>query len=184
MPERPDVEVYKRYFDSTALHQSIADAVVRDDSLLDGASAAAMRQALQGAAFEATRCHGKHLFARLSTGRWLAFHFGMSGELTYYKRDDVAPEYDDFRVDFENGYHRALVMPRKLGRVRIIDEPDAFIAAHDLGPDALDLSFEAFQARLAGRRGDKKGPYAGTELEKVTASGCTGYYAPDRQPAP
>jgi len=153
MPELPDVAVYKRYSDSTALHQSIADAVVLDDQLLDGTSAATVRRALRGAAFEATRRHGKHLFARLSTGRWLALHFGMTGSLQYYKRADTAPEYGYFRVDFDNGYHLALVVPRKLGRVRIIDDPDAFVEAHDLGPDALALDVQTFKARLDGRRG-------------------------------
>lgn len=259
MPELPDVEVYKRYFDSTALHQPIADAEVLDDSLLDGSSADTIRQALRGTSFEEGRRHGKHLFARLDPGPWLALHFGMTGELKYYK-EKKTPEYSYFRVDFENGYHLALIMPRKIGHVRLLDDPHAFIAEKELGPDALGLDFETFEARLDGRRGmiksalmdqtviaglgnlytdevlfqagihpktkvqaldedalrsifdamhevlamaidckadpeqmpadrfmlphrrgDRKDPYTGTELEKITVSGRTGYYSPARQ---
>lgn len=262
MPELPDVEVYKRYFDSTALHQPIDNAAVIGPSLLDGISADTLRDALRGASFEGTRRHGKHLFARLSTDRWLGLHFGMSGELVYYKRGE-APEYTYFRVDFENSYHLALVMPRKLGHVRLLDDPDVFIAEKELGPDALRLDVDTFEARLDGRRGmiksalmdqtviaglgniytdevlfqagihpktkvkdldedercsifdamqevlntaiacrgepeqmpadrfmlphrrgDKTDPCSGTDLEKITVSGRTGYYSPARQPAP
>lgn len=263
MPELPDVEVYKRYFDSTALHQPIDDAEVLDDALLDGSSKREIRRALRGTSFEETRRHGKHLFARCSRNCWLGLHFGMSGKLTYYKRNGEDAEYEYFRVDFENGYRLALVIPRKLGRVRLLDDPEAFIEQKALGPDALGLNFERFEARLeerrgmiksalmdqtvlaglgniytdevlfqAGihpktrvqaldeearralfeamaevldtaiecqadpeqmpadrfllphRRGDKKDPYSGTDLEQITVSGRTGYYSPARQSPP
>jgi formamidopyrimidine-DNA glycosylase len=153
MPELPDVEVYKRYVDSTALHQPIEAADVPEARLLDGTSVDAFREALCGASFEATRRHGKHLFVRCSTDRWVGLHFGMSGEPTYYKRDGTPPDYEYARVDFENGYRLGVVMPRKLGRIRLLDDPDAFIAANDLGPDALDLDLDTFQERLSDRRG-------------------------------
>lgn len=263
MPELPDVEVYKRYFDSTALHQSIEDTEVLDDTVLDGSSASSIRQALGGTSFEETRRHGKHLFARCSNDRWLGLHFGMTGELVYYQRGDRDSEYEYFRVDFENGYRLALVIPRKLGHVRLLDDPDTFIDEKDLGPDALGLDFETFASRLEGRRGmiksalmdqtvlaglgnvytdevlfqagvhpktrvqaldeetrrtlfetmeevlevaidckadpdqvpadqfllphrhgDKKDPDTGTDLEKITVSGRSGYYSPARQSAP
>ena len=153
MPELPDVEVYKRYFDSTALHQTIADVRVTDAPLLDGRPLSSVRDALRGASFEETRRHGKHLFARLSTDRWLGLHFGMSGRLVYYKRNGKRSEYERVQFDFDTGYRLSLVMPRKLGRVRLLDDPDAFIAENDLGPDALDLDYDTFAAQLEERRG-------------------------------
>ena len=153
VPELPDVQVYKRYVDRTALHKAIADVEVLDETLLDDTSSRSVRRALRGASFEETRRHGKHLFLHCDSEPWLGLHFGMSGALKYYKRDESAPEYTYFRIDFENAYHLALTMPRKLGRVRLIDDPDAFIATHDLGPDALGLDVETFRTRLEGRRG-------------------------------
>jgi formamidopyrimidine-DNA glycosylase len=44
-------------------------------------------------------------------------------------------------------------MPRRLGRVHLLDTPDAFIDENDLGPDALALDVDAFADRLAGRHG-------------------------------
>ena len=153
MPELPDVEVQRRYLQSTALHKRIADAAVRDDNLLDGTSGTEIREALTGASLEETRRHGKHLFVRLSTDRWLALHFGMTGRLRYYKRNGAASDYEYFQIDFENGYRLALVIPRKLGRVRVIDDPDRFIENNDLGPDALGLELDVLRSRLEGRRG-------------------------------
>lgn len=152
MPELPDVEVNKQYFDSTALHQTIEGVEVIDDILTD-TSKQAVQQALRGTTFEETRRHGKHLFARLGRGRWLGLHFGMSGRLVYYKRKGEDAAYEYFRVTFDNGYRLALVIPRKLGRVRVIDAPDDFIEAHELGPDALRLDQETLVARLVDRRG-------------------------------
>lgn len=153
MPELPDVEVYKRYFDSTALHNVIDDVDVRSPLLLDDTSPSALQQGLRGTAVEETRRHGKHLFARLGTGQWLALHFGMSGRLVYYEHNGPKSEYEYVRIHFENGYCLALVMPRKLGRVRLIDDPYAFIADQHLGPDALLLQASTFSAQLEGRRG-------------------------------
>ncbi len=153
MPELPDVEVYKQYFDSTALYQAIEGVGVLDDILLADTSKQTIKQALHDTTFEETRRHGKHLFARLGEGRWLGLHFGMSGQLVYYKRDGEDSAYAYFRVDFANGYRLALVIPRKLGRVRLLDTPDDFIEEHELGPDALRLDGETFAARLADRRG-------------------------------
>lgn len=37
---------------------------------------------------------------------------------------------------------------------------------------------------LPHRRGDKTDPFTGTDLEKITVSGRTGYYSPARQKPP
>lgn len=153
VPELPDVEVYKRYVDSTALHQRVAAVTVHTPALLDGCSVQALRTALTGTTLEATRRHGKHLFLHLDSGQWMGLHFGMSGSLVYYKPNGPRSDYEYVQVNFENDYRLSLVMPRKLGRVRLLDNPDAFIASHDLGPDALGLDYDTFADRLTGRRG-------------------------------
>jgi formamidopyrimidine-DNA glycosylase len=156
VPELPDLEVFKRYVDSTSLHQNIETIEVKDGRVLGGASAGELKRGLQGNKFESTRRHGKHLFVELDDGPWLLLHFGMTGGLKYYK--DVAEEPTHARVliSFRNGYHLAFDDQRLFGKVDLIEDPDDFIQDHKLGLDPLDLDLPAFGKRLEGRRGGIK----------------------------
>lgn len=177
MPELPDVERFKTYLDATALHQRIDDVHVENARILDGVSASRLRDVLKGHSLEKSWRHGKYLFVRLdgvekdegNTGSdtgsnkdhdrpVLAFHFGMTGSLSYFKDLSDAPEHDRLRLDFDNGYHLSFDNQRMLGRVRLIADPEKFIADQKLGPDALapDLDRKTFESRLAGRRGRLK----------------------------
>jgi len=81
VPELPDVELYKRRLDAGALHRAIEKVTVSDARVLGGLSPRALAKALRGTAMEASLRHGKHLLVRLSDGRWLTLHFGMTGTL-------------------------------------------------------------------------------------------------------
>ena len=81
MPELPEVETFKRYLDSTSLHQLIAGVEVRDAYVLKGVSARELARRLKGERFESSRRHGKHLFVRTGDELWLRLHFGMTGSL-------------------------------------------------------------------------------------------------------
>lgn len=153
MPELPDVEIRKRYLDSTALHQKIEAVEVNDPIVLDGLNPAALGKALAGQSFESTRRHGKHLFVELSEGGWLGMHFGMTGDLQYYKKPDQQPEYDQVLFHFQNGYQLVYVMSRKLGNIRLIDSIEAFLEEKELGPDALEVDLDQFLELFSGRRG-------------------------------
>lgn len=158
MPELPDVEVFKRYLDATALHQTIAGSTVSETRILSGVSKAALAEHLKGQALEETRRHGKHLFARAGRAGWLRLHFGMSGFLRYFKRGDKRPAHVRFRIDFDNGCHLAYDCRRLLGEVGWVSSPRAFVQATGLGPDALrDLDGGRFRELMAERRGTLKG---------------------------
>jgi formamidopyrimidine-DNA glycosylase len=156
LPELPDVEVFRRYLDRTSLHRSIRFVEVNDAGTLGNVSAGEVRKRLVGHRFEETRRRGKHLLARLDNGRWVTFHFGMTGYLKYFKSETKAGKHDRVVLDFANGYHLAYVCQRKLGRVGLVREPDRFFAALALGPDALSLDRGAFEDLMGGRRGSIK----------------------------
>jgi len=156
MPELPDVEQFKRYFDATALHKTIQKAGVGDPRILDGVSARRLQAALRGNAFESTHRHGKRLFVYMRAGPVLRLHFGMTGGLEYFKDSAKEPSHDRLRVDFTDGYHLAFVCQRLLGHVGLTDDVAAFIEEKRLGPDALRMDLEAFKHVLAGRRGSIK----------------------------
>jgi formamidopyrimidine-DNA glycosylase len=145
----------RRYLQSTALHQEIADVEVRSVRLIEHSSTERLKEALTGRSFEAARRHGKYLFAGLDDGSWLILHFGMTGGLTYFKDLDDDPDYDRLLITFANGYHLAYESQRKLGEIEVIEDVEAFVEEKDLGPDVLSPEFdlEAFKEKLSGRRG-------------------------------
>lgn len=167
MPELPDVVVFQRYLDATALRQRIDNVDVLDEALLDGVSSKTLRSHLEGAEFESTSTHGKNLFVQLKGNRdWLVLHFGMTGFLKYFKDNDDAPSHTRVRFDFNGGYHLAYDCQRKLGKVRLTDNPRAFIEDLGLGPDALsdDLDFERFSDILNERKAAVKSTLMNQEL--------------------
>jgi formamidopyrimidine-DNA glycosylase len=158
MPELPDVELYKRYLDAHALRQTIERVVVNDARILGDLPAKAFVDRLTGNRFEDARRHGKHLLVRLKRDGWLTLHFGMTGNLLYFREQADDPPYDRVRFDFAGGRHLAYVNRRMLGRVGLANDADAFIRAEELGLDALDPGFDldAFARVIEGRRRDVK----------------------------
>ena len=154
MPELPEVELYTRYFAAHALGQKITRVSVRDSRILGATTPTRLRAALKGRRFTRVRRHGKHLFA--DTGKmWLHLHFGMTGDLAYYRAAEEEPRFARLVIDFAGGGHLAYDDMRLFGVIDLSPAPEEFVEAHGLGPDALDPKFTLrfFKARLAGRRG-------------------------------
>ena len=158
MPELPEVELFKRHLDATCRSRTIARVSVRDRRILGGISPRTFSARLKGARIGRSRRHGKHLLVDLGKAGWLALHFGMNGSLKHVGKRERDPLYDRVCFDFNGGDHLAYINPRLLGRVRLVETPAAFIAAENLGPDALDPKFHpsAFVAMLAGAKRDLK----------------------------
>lgn len=153
MPELPDVEIRKRYIDATCLHQKIESVQVNDPIVLDGLTPQSLGRALADQSFESTLRHGKYLFVELDDQKWMTMHFGMTGNLKYYKDEKEQPDYKQVTFHFKNGYQLAYVMPRKLGEIQIIDSVNDFLEEKELGPDALNIDPDEFYKLLSGRRG-------------------------------
>jgi formamidopyrimidine-DNA glycosylase len=156
MPELPDVESFKRYLNSTALHRRVLDAEVRDERVLHGVSAGRLAAALRGRTMEATRRHGKNLFVALDRGPWLLLHFGMTGYLKYFRKPQSEPEHVRILFELAGGWKLAYVCQRMLGHAGLVADPDAFIEREGLGPDALLADEETRNATLGRRRGRLK----------------------------
>lgn len=163
MPELPDVEVLRRYVDSTSLHRRIDDLLVRSQ-LVEG-SPQTIRRHLRGSTLEKTRRHGKHLFVRSSREEWLRLHFGMTGSLRSYSDGDASP-YTELRLDFEDGSHLAYLSRRKLGAIAWVGAVDTFIEQHRLGPDPLadEVGKEEFAELVGSRKGSIKSTLMNQEV--------------------
>src|SRR5213596_3149817 len=107
MPELPDVETFKRYLDRTSLHQRISGVDVRSAYVLKGIPGSELARRLKGRRFESSRRHGKHLFVRANGDLWLRLHFGMTGSLRYFKREERVARRTLVLFAFANGHRLA-----------------------------------------------------------------------------
>jgi len=174
MPELPDAVVYERRVADGALNRTIAGTTVVDPLILgDGLEPHRLDEVLQGRTLTNTHRHGKHVFARYGhdTG-WLAFHFGMTGRVQHVPNGEM-PEYAYVQFHFENDGALAFECPRKFARVRLIDTPEAFVEAKDLGPDARRADVETFLEPFESRRGTIKGRL----LDQSVVAGLGNIYA-------
>jgi len=156
MPELPEVETFRRYLDSTSLHQRITNVEVHDSYVLKRVSARELTRRLKERCFEESHRHGKHLFARTGDELWLRLHFGMTGSLEYLEHDKVAPKTARVIFRFTNNCRLAFDDQRKFGEVELIEDVDQFLRTRGLGPDALEIRFRQFKAILEKHRGAVK----------------------------
>jgi formamidopyrimidine-DNA glycosylase len=153
MPELPDVEVNRRYLESTSLHQAVAEVHVDRVRVLNGTSPQQLGAVLHGKCFEGAVRHGKHLLVHVEGGPCLHLHFGMTGRLAYRATDSDAPEHTRASFVFDNGYVLLFDNQRLLGEISLVDSVQRFVQERDLGPDALDAGMDVFVGKLKGRGG-------------------------------
>ncbi|MCF8049485.1 MAG: hypothetical protein K9L19_18195 [Desulfarculaceae bacterium] len=156
MPELPDVEISRRYLQSTSLHKAIKDVEVHASKELKGITGKSLSKDLRGRKISCALRHGKHLLAGLDDGRWLTMHFGMTGFLRYHRRHEERPEHTRLRLGLSNGFNLSYDCARRLGRLGLVKNKQRFLVAMRLGPDALQLGRDNFIALLTGRRGQIK----------------------------
>ena len=156
MPELPEVETFKRYMDSTSLHQWITNVDVRDAYVLKRVSARELARRLKGRRFENSHRHGKHLFVRADDELWLRLHFGMTGWLQYLKRNEEPPKTARVIFRFADNCRLAFDDQRKFGEIELIKDVDEFLQRRCIGPDALDLGLSEFKTIFRTHRGAVK----------------------------
>lgn len=91
MPELPDVEIFRRHFQSTALHQPVAAVRVPSPGMLQSLFAAELGRKLHNRPFVSVSRHGNYLFGKVPDRGWLVLHFGMPCFLKYHKNPEEAP---------------------------------------------------------------------------------------------
>ncbi len=157
MPELPEVEVMRQYFNEAALHQSIAGVEFHDErDKIFKSSRQEISDHLVGEQFSETERIGKYLFAKISNGKWLHLHFGMTGDLEVFNDADALPKYTRFVIVFADGRRLAYRDLRKFGVIEITDSPEAYREKYGLGEDLLKISREDFVSALRGRKAPVK----------------------------
>lgn len=153
MPELPEVETQLRYFRKTALGSCVDRVIVTAPNIIRRPGARAFARGLQGRCFVEALRRGKYLIVALDDGRSLILHFGMGGDLAYYKSAKERPDYTRIEFMLSNGWRLAFTCPRKICRVLLVDEVSQVPALKEMGPEPLGAAFSlAFFEHLIEER--------------------------------
>lgn len=154
MPELPDVEGWRRFFNRHA-RGKIIGRVGGESEIVRNSSPQGLGRALKDRRFETSRRHGKWLICPTDEPA-VIIHFGMTGELVWSKGEPKPHEHDRLTIELDGGELRYRSM-RKLGGIWIArsdDEIDDVIGPQ--GPDAYKLSENDFLDLIENRRGSIK----------------------------
>ncbi len=175
MPELPDVEMQKRYFDRTSLDRSIVRIDILEPRILKGGDPERMKGTLRGNRFRSTCRHGKYLFAGLDRGPWIVFHFGMDGYFVYAPEETTPEGNARVLIQFGNDHRLSYNSWRMLGRIGLAEGPADYLNELGIGPDALDpeLDFTRFREILTG----KKSPVKPVIMDQHNLAGIGNVYA-------
>jgi formamidopyrimidine-DNA glycosylase len=173
MPELPEVERGRLVADAVACDRTIRRArCAKDDIVYDGVTPTKMTRALKGRTVVAVHRRGKHLWFELDRRPWPCFHFGMTGQFrakgdaplplrSSGKKVDTSwpPKFTKIHLTFDDGGELVMTNSRRLGRIRLREDPATEPPIAELGFDPLlDLpSPAAFQRLIASRTVTAKG---------------------------
>lgn len=174
MPELPEVETYRRYFEATSLHQVIEAIEVEDPKLLT-TDYATLTEALIGACFVQTQRVGKNLFVTTNQGSILRFHFGMTGDLEYYHSSIPRPRHARIVFIFRSGFNLGFICPRKFERIGLVEDILTFLKEKKIAPDALTISLEQLSHNIR----QKKSMIKPTLLDQSTVAGIGNWIVDD-----
>jgi formamidopyrimidine-DNA glycosylase len=152
MPELPEVETYRRYLTGTILHQTITHVEVGDPKKLLLVPFDEFLSRLTGRRVIDSKRVGKNLFLKLDNEDWLYMHFGMTGDVHYYRDDADRPKHARIVFYFDTGFKLGFICPRKFERLSVVADPDAFLSHKKVNADATEITFEAFKEQLNRRK--------------------------------
>ena len=157
MPELPEVNTFKIYFNKHALNKKIKNVKVSDAKIIRNVSATKFRSRLAGRTFVDTYRRGKFMFGKMDNGHHVLFHFGMTGDLNYYENSKDVSRHERFHFEFTDGGKIGFDCPRKFARILYLTDLEEYIEESKLGPDALEISKEEFIEKAKGKKVSIKG---------------------------
>ncbi|MCA9752451.1 MAG: hypothetical protein KC591_09685 [Gemmatimonadetes bacterium] len=189
MPELPEVEAGRRLAERVAAGRTILRVWCDEDPIVfDGVTPTHVRKALTGRRVRSVHRRGKHLWMTLDRAPHPLFHFGMTGAFrtpdteplvlaSSGSRRDAGwpPRFAKIRLELDDGGELVMVNKRRLGRIRLRENPPAEPPISDLGFDPIvDPPSPAEFARLLERR---TGTLKGVLLDQGFAAGVGNWIA-------
>ncbi|MBP1688720.1 MAG: 5-hydroxymethyluracil glycosylase [Deltaproteobacteria bacterium] len=172
MPELPEVETVRRSL-RPVVGQRI-EAVEISEPRLRRRIHDDFAHALIGRTVASIDRRGKYLLFRLSDGRCLLAHLGMSGALLLQSRGVAARPHDHVRLQLSGGQQLTFNDPRRFGLLRVGTESE-FAELRNVGPDPSSDAMSLDQlVRLA--RGRKR-PVKNLLMDQRALGGIGNIYA-------
>lgn len=138
MPELPEVETARRRAEKYIRGKRIVGVyAARDPIVFQGVSSRKFAAGLVGRKILAVKRRGKHIWLELDERPWPAFHFGMTGRFGCYRRQSERPKYCKLELGLSGGRRFAMSNVRRLGRIRLLEDPEHCPPINKLGFDAL-----------------------------------------------
>jgi formamidopyrimidine-DNA glycosylase len=150
-------------------------AAREDPIVFAGTSARRVAAWLRGRRVVAARRKGKHNWLELDRRPWLAFHFGMSGDLQAYRRAEDRPRFWKLELVTEDGRRLAFTDVRRFGRIRLQRDPAGEPPISRLGFDALEGLPGAAELRAVLSR--RKAPLKAVLLDQAVFAGVGNWIA-------
>lgn len=137
MPELPEVERGRRIAQSVVLNRVLVKVRVADDPIVvQGIKPRTLAAKLKGRTVRAAHRRGKYLWFEMDGGPSPIFHFGLTGQ--FIAHDDAKPpRYWKINLTTDDGRQLAMTNRRRLGRIRLADEPLEDASIGKLGFDPL-----------------------------------------------
>jgi formamidopyrimidine-DNA glycosylase len=189
VPELPEVEAARRLATRVAVGRRIVAVwCAADPVVVEGTTPARLSAALRGRRVRAVRRHGKHLWLELDRRPWLLMHFGMTGGLHVPTRPPLRlmssrgttatgwpPRFVKLRLTFDDGGELAMADARRLGRIRLREDPRR-------QPPLVDLGFDALHelpspARFLALLRERTAPMKALLLDQTFAAGVGNWIA-------
>lgn len=166
MPELADVEGFRRYVSRHGSGRRVVGVRVFDDDVLRNTNPPGLGRAVHGRRLGDPRRRGKWLEVPVD-GRWLVFHFGMTGDLHAPGPDNGTHPHDRVLLELDRG-RLVYRSQRKLGGVWLArTDGDLDAITGPLGPDADAVD----RHTLAGRLQDRRGALKPTLMEQKVIAG-------------
>jgi formamidopyrimidine-DNA glycosylase len=176
MPELPEVERGRRLAERhLAGKQIVAVRTVADPIVYHQVTPRRFAARLRGATVQAVHRRGKYIWMELDETPHPLFHFGMTGSFRVYRDSRERPRFWKVEIVADDQTRLAMPNARRLGRIRLVDQPLAEPPLDRLGFDPLlDLPRGP---RLAEMLAGRKAPIKALLLDQSFAAGVGNWIA-------
>ncbi len=176
MPELPEVEAARRRaLDVLAGSRIARCAAAADRIVYAGVGPRAVAAKLRGRTVEGAARRGKYFWLELDRRPWPVIHLGMSGRIVVDAADAPRPRFWKLELVTDAGRRVTMTNPRRLGRIRLLDDPPNQPPIDTLGFDPLtDM---AALALMRDRLRDRAAPIKGVLLDQSFAAGVGNWIA-------
>jgi len=124
MPELPEVERGRVVAEGACRGKTITHVYAADDEIVfDGVSPRKFANALKGRQVIAVCRKGKQLWMELDEGPHPLFHFGMTGDFFAYREQGDRHRFCKCELLMDDGTRLGMTNARRLGRIRLRDDP-------------------------------------------------------------